>query len=119
MKFKISLFLSVLLTCILGGCAGTVPINGETRAGDLLKSDTTKQIAVMAKIYAKCEKIDSIQTQALRTNPVGTGKTAASLKYGSVEERWSVKLCEQTIPFLVTFTPDGVGGTFISSTREK
>jgi hypothetical protein len=72
-----------------------------------------------AKMETQCKQIDSIQTQALKVNPVGTGETEGSRKYGSVEERWIVNICNKEIPFLVTFTPDGQGGAFFSTSLEK
>ena len=119
MKVTKSHVLQIIFALALTGCATAIPVSGESRAGDTLKSDVSRQISMQAKIYAKCERIDSIQTQILKTNPVGTGKTAASIKYGSVEERWAVNLCGQNMPFLVTLTPDGEGGTYFSTSRDK
>lgn len=119
MKITKSHILQITLTFILTSCATTSPISGESKAGDTLKSDVARQISMQAKIYGKCERIDSIQTQILKINPVGSGKTAASVRYGSIEERWVANLCGQNMPFLVTLTPDGEGGTFFSTTRDK
>ena len=119
MKITRLQILQLALTFTLTSCATTSPISGESSAGNTLKSDVARQISMQAKIYAKCEHIDSIQTQVLKINPIGSGKTAASVKYGSVEERWSANLCGQNMPFLVTLTPDGEGGTFFSTTRDK
>jgi hypothetical protein len=94
-------------------------MSGETKAGDTLKSDTARNISTWAKIETKCDHIDSIQTKIIKTNPIGTGKSVASREYGSVDEKWVVNLCGTSIPFLVTFTPDGQGGTFFRTSREK
>jgi hypothetical protein len=71
-----------------------------------------------AKVETKCDRIESIETQVISVNPIGTGNTAGEKKYGSVNERWVVNLCGKSIPFAVTFTPDGQGGTFFSTSRE-
>ena len=73
-------------------CAAPISISGNTRAGDTLKSDISRQLGMQARLLTKCEHIDSVTTELLRTNPIGTGMTLASLKYGSVEERWTVAL---------------------------
>ena len=112
-------FLSGILALALMGCAAPIPVSGNTRAGDTLKSDVSRQLAMEAHLYTKCERIDSVTTEVLKTNAVGSGKTPASLKYGSVEERWTVALCGQRVPFQVTLTPDGEGGTYFLTSREK
>lgn len=101
------------------GCTSKVLISGESTTGALLKSDTARQVSLMAKIQAKCNEIDSISTQIIKINPIGTGKSMASKKYGSVDERWSVSLCNKNISYLVTFTPDGEGGTYFRTRLEK
>ncbi len=101
------------------GCTSKVLISGESTTGALLKSDTARQVSLIAKIQAKCNKVDSISTQIIKINPIGTGKSVASKKYGSVDERWSVSLCNKNISYLVTFTPDGEGGTYFSTRLEK
>jgi hypothetical protein len=95
-----------------------MPISGDTKAGETLRRDTAKQVSMQAKVAAKCDRIDSIETKVLSVNPVGTGNSEALKKYGSVNERWVVNLCDQSIPFFVTFIPDGQGGTFFSTSRE-
>ena len=110
---------SSILALALMGCAAVIPVNGNTRAGDTLKSDVSRKLGMEARVYTKCERIDSVTTEVLKTNAVGSGKTPASLKYGSVEERWTVALCGQRVPFQVTLTPDGEGGTYFSTSREK
>lgn len=115
-------FLSALLAVgvlSLAACATSIPINGDTKAGDTLKSDTARKVSMWARAETKCDRIDSIETKVISVNPVGTGKSEASRKYGSVDERWVVNLCGNSIPFSVTFTPDGQGGTFFTTSRER
>ncbi len=114
---------ALLITMLLGGCATAIPINGQTKAGTTLKSDTANMVIMRAKIYAKCDQVDSINTQIVKVHPVGvTGLSAAAKKYGRTDELWTVSLCGQQVPVSVTFTPDGEGGTFFSTsinTKEK
>lgn len=119
MNLKNTFFTQLAIISLLAACATSIPMSGETRAGDTLKSDTARRISSWARIETKCDRIDSIQTQIVKTNPIGAGQSKASKKYGSVEERWVVNLCGKSIPFAVTFTPDGQGGTFFSTSREK
>lgn len=108
--------------CALAACAtpqANVPITGNTHAGATLKADVARTISMQAQIQSNCQKIDAIQTEVVKINPVGTGNSAASRQYGSVDERWIVQLCDQQIPFKVTLTPDGQGGTFFSTSRDK
>lgn len=113
-------FVSTLIALsVIGGCASTTVITGETQAGNTLKSDVARQVSMWAKTQTQCPTVDAIQTQVVRVNPVGTGKTAAARQYGSVDERWVVQLCNQSLPFAVTLTPDGQGGTYFSTSREK
>lgn len=119
MSLILSRVTQLIMVSLLAACATPVPMSGETRAGDTLKNDTTRNISAWAKMEAKCDRIDSIQTEIIKINPVGTGKTAGSRKHGSVDERWVVHLCGKAIPFSVTFTPDGQGGTFFSTSLER
>ena len=116
---KTKIMITAIMSFSMISCATAVPTNGQTTAGSTLKGDTTRFVSMMAKVQEKCELIDSIDTEVIRINPVGTGKTPASMKYGSSEERWKVNLCGKQVPYLVTFTPDGAGGTFFSTAREK
>ncbi len=119
MKFIGSNVLSILFVLSLTSCATTIPVNGVSQAGKVLTADVVRQISMSAKIQTKCKDVDSIEAQYLKTNPVGTGDTAASIKYGSVEERWTVNLCGKKVPFFVVFTPDGEGGTYFRTLREN
>jgi hypothetical protein len=108
---------ALAVTVLLSACA-THTYTGRTVAGDTLKSDTFRSVSTFATLQAKCKKVDSVHTEVLAVNPPGTGDTENKKKYGSVDERWTVQLCGQTIPYRVTFTPDGQGGTFFSTSRE-
>jgi hypothetical protein len=112
-------FALLLSTVVFGGCAATAPISGETHADLTLKSDVARKISLWAKVDTGCQRIDAIQTEVIRVNPIGTGDSPAARQYGSVDERWVVSLCDRKVPYLVSFTPDGKGGTFYKTSLEK
>jgi len=118
MTLKLNLATLVIFSFLIIGCS-SVDISGDSRADNTLKSDVSRKLSLWAKTETKCEKVDSIQTQILKTNPIGTGDSVASKRYGSIEEKWVVNLCGQNIPFSVIFTPDGQGGTYFRTSREK
>ena len=108
------------LCATLVACATVAPMQGNTTAGETLRVDVANSLTGRAKFLANCNgPIDNIQTEVLRTHPPGsTGVSAAAMKYGSIVERWTLNLCAKNVPFTVTFTPDGNGGTFFSSRNE-
>jgi hypothetical protein len=116
-KIFLSAFLAIEVF-LLGACVTSVPISGDTRAGSVLKSDEARKVSTWAKSETKCNRVDSIDTKVIAVNPVGTGDTEASRKYGSVNERWVVNLCGMSVPFSVTFTPDGQGGTYTGTSHK-
>lgn len=119
MNQRFAVAMQLVVASALAACATPTPISGNTRAGEMLKADTSRFVSMLAKVETKCDQIDSIETQLIKVNPVGTGNTAGAKRYGSTEERWVINLCNQSIPYAVTFTPDGQGGTFFATSREK
>jgi hypothetical protein len=115
-KIAIAIQFAVLPTLV--ACAASIPISGETRADDTLKSDVIRKISVWAKSDVKCDRVDSIKTQIIQINPIGTGDTPGARKYGSTDERWIVNLCGKSLPFGITFVPDGKGGTYFYTKRK-
>jgi hypothetical protein len=115
---RFSVAIQLVGVLFVAACATPISISGNTKAEDTLKSDTVKQVSMWAKVETKCERIESIDTQVIAVNPAGTGNTEGERKYGSINERWVVNLCGKSIPFSVTFTPDGQGGTFFRISRE-
>lgn len=106
---------AVAVLSLLSACATRIPVSGKTVAGDLLKADTTRDLVMRAKLEGNCDQISSIETQILS---VSLGGTPAARTYSGANERWVVNLCGKSIRYLVTFTPDGDGGTFYLITRE-
>jgi hypothetical protein len=115
---RLSIAVRLVAVLSLAACATPISIRGDTKAGDPLKSDTARQVSMWARVETKCDHIESIETQVISVNPIGTGNSEGARKYGSVNERWVVNLCGKPIPFAITFTPDGEGGTFFNISRE-
>ncbi len=112
MRLTVFSIVSIVSALLLGGCAAPIPVGGESRADDTLKSDITKMLVLRARVSFPCDHVDAIHAEVVKINPVGTGRTLASRKYGSIDERWVVSLCAKDIAYRVTLTPDGEGGTF-------
>ncbi|MGE8637293.1 MAG: hypothetical protein ACN6PR_01535 [Achromobacter sp.] len=122
MNIHLQALIAAATVSVLAACAtpqGHAPTSGNTHAGATLKADVARNVSMQAQIQSNCQKVDAIQTEVVKIHPVGTGNSAASRQYGSVDERWMVNLCNQQIPFKVTLTPDGQGGTFFSTSRDK
>ncbi len=102
-----------LLTLVVG-CAAAIPFAGKTVAGESLKSDALRTASAHARAANNdCKKIDAVETQLLKIDPVGTtGGSRATQLYGSVHELWTLQLCGESARFDVKFTPDGQGGTY-------
>jgi hypothetical protein len=120
MKSVVSAALISALSATLVACATVATVQGNTTAGETLRADVAKKLTGRAKFLANCNgSVDNIQTEVLRTHPPGsTGASVAAMKYGSIDERWTLNLCAKNVPFAVNFTPDGNGGTFFSSRNE-
>ncbi|MCW8908624.1 MAG: hypothetical protein OQL28_15385 [Sedimenticola sp.] len=120
MELNTKLCMSALLfLSTLSGCMAFVPVNGESTAGNVLKSDTKAKVVLLAKAYADCNRIDSIRTEILEFKPIQSELLPAQTRPVRVDERWTVAACGKKVPVLVSFVPDGMGGTYYSVTVEK
>lgn len=90
------------------GCATTplVPFEGASIADSRLKNDTYNMVSVFTKAKG-CEKIEKVKTQIVQ--PASGLPNRMSWK-----ERWTVYGCNKEFAYDVTYTGDGVGGTFFS-----
>jgi hypothetical protein len=103
----------VAVTVGIAGSAAGSEVSGNSVASPHLKSDTAKMVSTYATAAAKCDRIDSIDVQTLKVDSNVKGNAAGHVTQGNIDERWTAKLCGQQIPFLVTFIPDGKGGTYM------
>lgn len=61
-----------------------------------------------------CKQIDSVQTSILSVDKDLKGNSAGKIIKGDTSERWVATACGKTASFLVIYTPDGQGGSFIA-----
>jgi hypothetical protein len=95
--------------------ASEVRKTGSTLAGDALYRATAHDLMVRARLHNHCNKVDAIHTETLKeASSGGVDATRQVLRYGSVEERWTVSLCQRQLPYRVTFTADAGGGIYAS-----
>jgi hypothetical protein len=66
-----------------------------------------------------CKQIDSVQTSILSVDKDLKGNSAGKIIKGDTSERWVATACGKTASFLVIYTPDGQGGSFIAVRAEK
>lgn len=103
---------------LANGCV-SYNFQGQSLASQSLKQDTAAHLVRMAKYKTKCNTHDSIETQTLAVNPPGTGGSSAAQKYGSVDERWTINLCGQSVQYNVIYVPDGQGGTYFNTSEVR
>ena len=103
----------------VAGCATGPDIRGETTASPQLRADTVKAVSIYATAATQCERVDSINVQTLHVDPDVRGDSSGEVISGNIEERWTASLCGQEAPFLVTFIPDGRGGSVIRVRPDK
>jgi hypothetical protein len=107
----------LLLGGILSGHGGEVRTSGNSRAGEVLYRDTAHRLAARARSASLCDQVSAIHTEILH-EPLpggqGHGTVVQPYRHGSVEERWTVSLCQRQLPYRVTFTADAGGSIYAS-----
>ena len=111
-KFIISVALLVLSGCqttpvATSGGSG-VTYSGESHADQVLRSDTTKMVKLIASGQG-CKNIEHINTKVLHSEPRNGQKDHVWGKEG-----WMATGCGKPYPFFVTFKEDGNGGTLFT-----
>jgi hypothetical protein len=104
--------LALLVSAPPAAPADQVHFTGETTAGEVLIRDTLQTIAQFAYSSRNCRSVSAVEARILPedyvpANPqyrLGTGKV--------VRETWTATLCGEKTRFLISFWPDGKGGTF-------
>lgn len=109
-------FLSVALLG-LAGCALLSPqLSGQTISSPQLQRDTFKLLRIPHQALTGCGRIDSAKTTIISLpEEAETDSRGNVLSSEPVIERWTLNGCGKESDFLVTFTPDGAGGAFISA----
>ena len=107
-------FIAVCISVALGGCAPTGPsFSGESVASKRLRDDAMQIVGPFSLGRTSSKKIDSVKTTVLGVEGELKGNSNGIVTEGVTMERWVASACGQDIPFVVTFTPDGQGGSFI------
>ncbi|MCX7090032.1 MAG: hypothetical protein NTU48_01065 [Legionellales bacterium] len=107
---------------ILTGC-GTLQyasIPGESKAGLVLKHDVSKLLLASASVNSDFAVSNpNCVEQVSAKNIVRTKIVNSRADQGSWKEIWYVQICHKTIPFEISFLPDGSGGTYFNINQVK
>ena len=119
---KTGVLLCGVALAVVTGCATgvNVPMSGTTVAQGKLKADVFRMLPAYAAAATGCtEPIERVHTEIVEAPETVEVDKDGRVRQGRVRERWVVTLCGRGTPFLVTFTPDGKGGSFVSLSREQ
>ena len=117
MRVAVLLLGLLALGAILAGLGREVRTSGSSRASDMLYRDTAHRLAARARSTSLCDRVSAIHTEILHERPqgdLGPSTVAQPYRHGSVEERWTVSLCQRQLPYRVTFTADAAGSIYAS-----
>lgn len=104
-----------LLALTLAACASGPSFHGDTVAGSQLRNDASAIVIGATMAQTNCRSVDSISTSVVSVpDAIVADPTGHIVGGGDVVEHWVASACGQTAAFVVTFTPDGQGGTFMS-----
>ena len=110
--------LALLCVCLVAGAFLVLPaianigqstVSYEGIADEKLQSDTLNLIIQYEQARNGCNDV-SLFIGNMMTRPEQT-------QDGSWIETWQVNACGESHLYSITFTPDGVGGTYISASR--
>ncbi|QYY36995.1 hypothetical protein [Ruficoccus sp. ZRK36] len=118
MKCIVKLILSLSVAFVILGCssvddagassnAKTGFYTGNSHANDLLKKDTLALISTYVQANG-CNDISHVDVKSLHYEPMNGQKGHVWAKEG-----WMITGCGKPYPFVVTYTEDGEGGSFI------
>jgi hypothetical protein len=109
----------LLLLLALFACASGPRFSGQSVADSRLRADTTVFIIGPTLAATNCKQVDSIQTSIISVDKDLQGNAAGKIVKGDTSERWVASACGKTVSFLVTYHPDGQGGSFLAVHQEK
>jgi hypothetical protein len=110
--------LALLCVCLVAAAFLVLPavanigqstVSYEGNADEQLKTDTLQLIAQYEQAQGGCNDV-TLFIGNMMTRPEQT-------EDGSWSEMWQVNACGESHLYSITFTPDGVGGTYISASR--
>lgn len=117
---SLSSALVCFLLALVGGCAisPAAPISGNSSASARLLADTSNMVVFYVKTQTKCQTVEAIRVEPIRNDQNLKRDDQGVVTQGNIDERWIAKACGQDIPFLITFIPDGKGGSYYRVRRE-
>ena len=108
------------ISLVLSACASGPRFSGHTIASAQLRADTSVFVIGIAKAKTGCDHVDSIDTEILSVpNDIQGNKAGIIVGGGDTKERWVATACGKTSSTIVTFTPDGKGGSYMAVQPEK
>lgn len=121
-KTPSKILLCLTLMPILTGCGaiqyGSIP--GESKASLVLKHDVSKLLLASASVNLDFAANDPNCVEKVSAkNIVRTKIVNPSAGQGAWKEIWYVEICHKTIPYEVSFLPDGSGGTYFNISQVK
>ncbi len=105
---------TVTAAALLAGCATSIPISGETVAGNSLRSDVAEALRRLAPVTVACprpSKVEAIHMKVLEVRPPTSSDANSSQRRGEVIETWTATICGQQVPYRISFTPRPDGRT--------
>jgi hypothetical protein len=110
----------VAITAFVPGIAAALEVTGQSTATKLLGNDILMHLLPTAQAALGCDRVDSIVTTVL-TLPTVEEKNADGvvIRGHGARERWVAGGCGRQVAYLVTFTPDGKGGSYWNVARDK
>ena len=102
---------------LLAGQGREIRTSGTSLASEGLYRDTAHRLAARARSTSLCDQVSAIHTEILHERPPGDqgpSTVAQPYRHGSVQERWTVSLCQRQLPYRVTFTADAAGSIYAS-----
>lgn len=117
-KTSLSLIFGLMLTAC--GAIQYASIPGESKADLVLKHDVSKQLLRFASINLEfaSNNPNCIESVSVK-NIVDTQLVYRSANQNFWKEIWFVKICNKTIPYEISFSPDGSGGTYFNISQRK
>ncbi len=108
------------ITLALTGCATSIPMSGETVAVGKLRRDVLGMLPAYAAVATGCrEPITQIHTEIIEAPQALTADDRGHVTAGEFKERWLLTMCGGQEPIIVTFKPDGHGGSQISLSKGR